>query len=129
MNKFLAVALTLMVFACGAKKETFENKEYKMTEAPANAEVTIAFDAKDKRFSGKSAVNRYFGTYTVEGETLTFGPAGATMMMGPQELMSVEQDYLKSLGEIKSFTLEGTKLTLHTQDNGDIVFEEIVTQK
>lgn len=59
-------------------------------------EATLVFDDAG-RVAGKSVINRYFGSYRAEGDTLTFGPLGSTMMAGPPEAMAEEQLVLRGL--------------------------------
>ena len=74
--------------------------------------------------SKPSAVNRYFGTYKVEGNKLTLGPAGVTMMMGPQEQMQAEQNYLQSLSKVVSYERKGDELTLTTSEGQKLSFKQ-----
>ena len=125
MKKLLAaVAGILMFAACSSKADSFVGKEYKMVNAPADAAITIGFDGSESRYFGKSAVNRYFGSYTIDGNTLEFGPAGVTMMAGPEPLMQAESEYLQDLSTVNSYKLEGKKLTLINSDGKELVFEE-----
>ena len=129
MSKLFSLILgTLLFAACTAETpDSFVGKEYKLQNAPANAEITLGFDGKENRFFGKSAINNYFGSYTLDGDKITFGPAGATMMAGPQELMTAEQEYLQFLPTVKHFKLDGEKLTLSGADGKELVFEETGT--
>ncbi len=125
MKKLLSLmfALTLTA-ACSAQENSFKGKEYKMNDAANNAEITLGFDAKESRFFGR-VVNNYFGQYEMDGNTIKFGPAGATMMAGPENLMKAESQYLMTLPTVNSFVLEGQKLTLKTADGKELVFEEV----
>lgn len=129
MSKLFSLILgTLLFAACTAETpDSFVGKEYKLQNAPANAEITLGFDGKENRFFGKSAINNYFGSYTLDGDKITFGPAGATMMAGPQELMTAEQEYLQFLPTVKHFKLDGEKLILSGADGKELVFEETGT--
>lgn len=131
MKRFLSLAFALLMLGACSKAEnnSFIDKEYQLKNAANNAEITLGFEGKDSRFFGKSAVNRYFGSYKLEGELLSFSPAGSTMMMGPRELMEAEQNYLQELSKIKSFKLDGKMLILYTSDNKELVFEQIGTIK
>ena len=126
MSKILSLLAGVLLFAACSSQEqnSFVGKEYKLTQAPNNAEITLGFDGKENRYSGKSAVNNYFGAYTLEGENLSFGPAGATMMAGPEPLMKAEQEYLQFLADVKSYKLEGKKLILNATDGKTLTFEE-----
>lgn len=124
MNKFLSIALALLVVVgCAAKAESFKGKEYKMANAENDAVITLGFSADENRFFGK-IVNNYFGTYTLDGNNISFGPTGSTMMMGPMPMMDAEGNFLKTLPTIKTFSLDGKKLTLKTAAGKDLVFEE-----
>lgn len=129
MSKILSLLAGILMFsACSAQEpDSFIGKEYKLTQAPNNAEITLGFDGKENRYFGKAAVNNYFGAYTLEGENLSFGPAGATMMAGPEVLMTAEQEYLQFLADVKSYKLEGNKLILTGADGKTLVFEETGT--
>lgn len=124
MKKFWLSALLIAAGACSPQQGTFDDKFYQMLNAPKDAEITLGFQSEDHRYYGKSAVNRYFGIYKTDGSSLTFGPAGATMMMGPPFLMEAEHEYLKALAEVISYTVEGTKLTLKTSGGQELLFKE-----
>lgn len=125
MKKLLSLMLALVVVVgCAAKDNSFKGKEYKLTDAENGAEITLGFSATENRYFGK-AVNNYFGMYTLEGNQITFGPAGSTMMMGPQPMMEAEGNYFKALPMTKTFNLDGKKLTLKTSEGKSLVFEEI----
>lgn len=125
MKKILSLMFALaLTAACSAQENSFKGKEYKMTDVANNAEITLGFDAKESRFFGR-VVNNYFGKYEMDGNTIKFGPAGATMMAGPENLMKAESQYLMTLPTVNSFVLEGKKLTLKTTDGKELVFEEV----
>ena len=109
MKKLLSLCTVLALVAC-AGKATSLNGEYKMLNAPENAEITIGFEGD--RYFGAAAVNRYFGSFEKEGNQIKFGPSGATMMAGPENLMKAEHQYLQDLAKVKTYTIEGNTLTL-----------------
>lgn len=57
------------------------------------------------RVSGTTGCNRYFGSFELTGEGVTIGPAGATMMACPAELMTQERGYLDALSRVARFDL------------------------
>lgn len=120
MKKIFAMCSLLMMFACSEKVVSLDGN-YAMTNAPENAEITIAFEGN--RFSGQSAINRYFGTFETEGTTIKFAPAGMTMMAGPENLMKVEQQYMQDLNKINAYQLNGKTLTLTGPDNLTLTFD------
>lgn len=130
MKKLLSLMLGTIFMAAACSKttpETFTGKEYKLTGTELGVEITLGFAADKPRYFGKSAVNRYFGNYTLDGGNLVFGPAGSTMMAGPKEMMEAEQKYLRALGTVKSYKLDGKKLTIETTEGQTLVFDEIGT--
>lgn len=125
MKKILSLLMIAFMFtACAKNADTIVGKEYKLDNAENNAEITIGFAEKDSRYFGKAAVNRYFGSYKIEEGKLMLSPAATTMMMGPQKLMRAEQNYLKALGKVKSYKLEGKTLTIEPEEGAPLVFTE-----
>ena len=108
------------LFGC-ATQEVVLKGEYKLLNAPSNAQITLSFE--DNNFAGSSGVNRYFGTFEQNGNNIKFNTAGLTMMMGPQDLMQAEQKYLKDLSEVGKISFKNNRLLL-TDDNGiELEFE------
>jgi heat shock protein HslJ len=74
--------------------------------------ITAEFSA-DGKVSGSSGCNRYSGSYTTSGDTITFSsPMAATMMACDQAVMDQETAYLKDLGDAKTYSVQGDQLTL-----------------
>jgi putative lipoprotein len=78
--------------------------------------VDLELLAETSRVGGFSGCNRYMGSYSKEGATergspLSFGPLAGTMM-ACQQGGELEQQYLKSLGGVTAFTIEGDVLSL-----------------
>jgi len=107
------ICAVFLFSACANKNsETITGKEFQLLNAPNNAEITISFFKDEPRFAGKSAVNRYFGNYKIDDNEITFSQIGSTMMMGPEELMIAESEYLNFLNTVKSYKIENKKLYL-----------------
>lgn len=119
--------MALGLTAC-AKSENIKGNEYVMLDAPNGAEITLMFSDTDNRASGK-VVNRYFGTYTIDGNKLTFGPMASTMMMGPEPLMQAEYQYLQDLPKTVSYEATSNGLTLNLSDNRQLKFKKITPSK
>lgn len=75
----------------------------------------------DGQIAGSAGVNRYFASYETDGDSLTLGPAGSTMMMGPDELMSQEMAFLSALATAASFQVDGSTLEIHFE-GGSLLF-------
>ena len=112
----LVVAGTV-VAGCGTETASLSGTDWRLVTLagqPALAEfpVTLSFDQKDG-VSGSSGVNRYVGTYKVDGKTLTFSsPLAGTMMAGPEPAMNQEQAFLAALAATKAYSVSGDTLTL-----------------
>ncbi len=116
MKKMWAMFCVALMLGC-TQKNVVLSGEYKMQNAPENAEVSIVFDGNS--FAGQSAVNRYFGTFEQSSENIKFNVNGTTMMMGPQSLMLFEQEYIKNLSQINKIEQNKNVLTLKN-DNKEI---------
>lgn len=128
MKKITAVVLAVGILgACRTETATFKGKNYLLDNADSAPAISLNFDAAGENYSGK-VVNNYFGSYsTGENNTIFFGPAGATMMMGPREEMEAEGHYFQLLPQVNKFSLEGDTLTLYTTNGEKLVFKETST--
>ncbi len=124
MKKLFAfLGLALMAAGCSRQPE-FQGKSYQLQEAQNNATVILEFAADEPRYYG-AVVNRYFGTYELDGNKIKFGPAGVTMMMGPEDQMEAEYNYLQILPRIISYKMDGTNLVLITNNGQELGFKEV----
>ncbi len=123
-KKLLSVLIMALGLTACAKSENIKGNEYVMLDAPNGAEITLMFSDTDNRASGK-VVNRYFGTYTIDGNKLTFGPMASTMMMGPEPLMQAEYQYLQDLPKTVSYEATSNGLTLNLSDNRQLKFKKV----
>ena len=73
--------------------------------------ATLRFEPETARVAGFAGCNRYFGTYTLEGTKLQFGPIGMTRM-ACAEGMGLEQQLAAALEATRSYTLNGNEITL-----------------
>jgi putative lipoprotein len=67
-----------------------------------NLQSTIRFDT-DGRVSGMGGCNRYFGSVTIDGGSISFGPLGATQMACPPAIMDQEDRFLRALANARRF--------------------------
>lgn len=133
MKKYFAACLMLLaVAACSSKPEqSFKGKEYQLLQAQNDAVITLAFDDQELRYFGK-IVNNYFGSYELDGKKIKFGPAASTMMMGPEDLMEAEQNFLQILPKIVSYHFVDDNLVLVTDNGQELAFKylgEVEPQK
>ncbi len=125
MKKLLTALSACLLSACSNQAATTlpDSETYLLQNAMNGAEITISFTPAEHKFAGKAAVNRYFGSYTEDGNNLKLNPAGSTMMMGPQPLMQAERDFLQTLDKVARYDRDGDTLTLTTADGKTLVFK------
>jgi heat shock protein HslJ len=79
----------------------------------------------DGRAFGRGGCNRFFGSYSIEGSVIRFGPMASTLMYC-EETMAVENAFLKALGEVDEIQVDqgiimlrsialSTELTFHPE--------------
>jgi putative lipoprotein len=79
---------------------------------PNVRESSLILRSEDHRIVGLAGINRFAGTYTLKGVSLSFTPAAATMMAGPERLMRQERDFFDALEATRSYRIEGETLLL-----------------
>ncbi len=90
---------------------------------PSAAGVTTTLTiAANGRANGKGGCNNYFAQAEFDGDKLTLGKAGSTMMACPGAKMEQESAYMKALSQVKSWRRDGARLVLETESVGDLVF-------
>ena len=72
----------------------------------------------DGRISSTVGCNRIVGKPSLKGDRLRFGPMAATRMACPPPLDQLETAYMASLDAVRSWRIEGTRLTL-VDERGD----------
>ena len=131
MRKALFIGIILItsmaMTACKSTPVDLEGTNWKVIEINGetileNSEITMEFN--DGQIAGNASCNNYFAAYTLEGETLSFGPAGVTRMFC-DGVMDQESLFLSNLDQVESFSLDGELLTLNLGDMGSIVLEPV----
>lgn len=77
--------------------------------------------AKDGHVGSGVGCNRIIGGMTLDGEHLTFGRMGVTMMACPERLGELERKYLKALEDVRSWRMEGGALAFLGEDGVTLV--------
>ncbi len=80
-------------------------------------EVTLTFSTKDS-IAGSYGLQKYAGSYRVDGDSLYFGDLCWTTMscMAAGGTMNAEQEYLFALGDAQRYRAEGDTLVIHYGD-------------
>ena len=125
-NKTLLIVaiflIPLLLIGCASEAPpNFEGTSWKLDTYLSNTDhlvspissTKLTLEFKDGRISGSSGCNSFFANYDVEGKSMSFGLMGATKMFCSNPgVMEQEQTYLSRLESIKSYKLEGNKLSL-----------------
>jgi heat shock protein HslJ len=72
----------------------------------------ILLDPEEKQATGFAGCNNFFGSYELDGSSLTFGPMGATRMACPDLETGLETSVFKALESTLKWKI----------DSGDLLF-------
>jgi heat shock protein HslJ len=90
---------------------------------PTAYTMTLNFDGDE--FSGRAAVNYYFGEYQADDAGhLTLSAIGSTDMAGTPEMMQAENIYFELLGQVKKYTVTASALTLLDENSNELLIFE-----
>lgn len=81
---------------------------------------TLQFTAEGM-VSGSGGCNRFNGEFTEDGDVLTIGVVGTTMMACEPLVSDQEDAFLTALGDAKRFTVDGDKLSLSDEEGADLL--------
>jgi len=98
----------------------YNNGRQALVSLIATSQITATF-SEDEKLSGNASVNTYNTTYSADqGEIKIDGPIATTMMAGPPELMTQEQEYLAALPKATRYKITGDKLDLRDDEGAAI---------
>ena len=106
--------------------DTFGPKD-SLTAVQPDTTITLQFE--EDGINGSAGCNSYFGSATLSGSTLSFGPLGSTKMACPEPIMQQETDYLAALGTVNGYTLVDELLTLQYEEGVLIFTADVVTEE
>jgi heat shock protein HslJ len=87
--------------------------------------ITIEF-GDDNSVFGSGGCNRYSGSYTVDGDTITFGAVASTRMMCMDEsVMAREMAFFSALSAATRIETDGEQLTLNYGANQRLIFARV----
>jgi heat shock protein HslJ len=79
-----------------------------------SVEATLQFPEAG-RAAGSGSCNRFFGTASISGDSITFGPLGSGRMACAEAVQTQEGRYLKALQDAERFTLDGPVLLIYSK--------------
>ena len=86
--------------------------------------ITLDFDEENKKLSGSSGCNQYFGNYKLDKNIISSGPIGATRMYCTPEVMDQEMRFFKLLESGVTISMINNLLILE-DDNNRLIFKPI----
>ncbi len=138
MKKIVLVALfgLIMASCCNCYKASVRSQ----TPVSGNAWQLVQMDGRtfdapedafvltfgnDGRVSGRGSCNRLSGTYENDNSkgTLSMGAMVSTRMMCPDQ--QNEDRFVKLLGEVDGYTIDGQMLMLFTRGERKLMFERV----
>jgi heat shock protein HslJ len=100
--------------------DSYMDIEGNMTARLPETRVTINF--AEGEVNGTAGCNNYFGPYEVDGNSLTIGPLGSTMMMCIQDDTATQETaFLANLGNVASYDIVNNQLQLIDADGNTIL--------
>lgn len=125
MKKVLGFLFAAMIMvACSTHSAVNVDGEWVITNVNGKSteggdrQAEIMFDGKGK-VNGNASVNSFFGSYSVEGDSLKFGPMGMTRMMGGS--MEIEDAITKALGEVATVKVDGDKAVIMDAQGNEVM--------
>jgi heat shock protein HslJ len=91
----------------------YNNGKGGFQSAVIGSTVTATF-SEDGQVTGTGGCNSYSGSFTVEGNAISFGGMAATEMACMQDgIMAQESAYFEALGKVQRYRIEGDHLTFY----------------
>jgi heat shock protein HslJ len=86
-------------------------------------EVVATLLMADGQAGGSGGCNQWFAGYTLDGESLTFGTPGSTLMLCDGPGGQIETFFLADLESVRTWQITGTTLTLSGETGPVLAFE------
>ena len=94
-----------------------------LTPAAPDVDTSIMF-TEDGRVEGNVGCNGFGGDYTMDGNTITFGPIVSTLMLCEGPVGDQETTTLNVLAETATFVIEGDTATITSADGSSVIVLE-----
>ena len=98
--------------------ESYQNVDGETVDVIPDSGARIEFENGEA--SGTSGCNNFFGPYEVDGNSISIGPLGATLMACPGPLGEQEFGFMAALGSAATYEISGETLTL-SNGAGEVV--------
>ncbi len=135
---FLLMILICYLSSCNSQKNAVKNTEtisiadkewvavlLKGNSIELDKEQLPTLKLSEGKVSGYASCNRYHGTYTLNGDKLSFSPLARTKMLCEEVQNNTENNYLEALSAVKSWEYKQNQLYFLNEDKQTlIIFEE-----
>ena len=132
----LAMIATLAMAACTKQPVALENTEWKLIELKGASNELFAAEpdtffftlSTENGLNGVGACNSFFGNYQLSTDfSIMLQPMGMTQMACKD--MALEDEFIKMLYEVSSYSIEGNRLTLFNEGTKVAELEAVTTEK
>lgn len=118
---FAVTALLAVTVGAGVVAEQLPElagSEWRLMELdgePLSDDVEVLLRFNDEAVAGQAPVNRFFGSYELADQQLTFSRMGATRMAGPEHLMQLETKFMAALEAVRCYCLADGELQMQDE--------------
>ena len=84
-------------------------------------DVVVTLILEDGGVGGNGGCNSYFGSYTLDGDAVTFGEIGSTLMACAPPAGDVEAAYFANLASVATWSSDGGSLTMAGADGDPVL--------
>ncbi len=130
----ILLSLALLLAACGGGENPLADTSWTLDSygpqgdlqtIPPDINATADFDEAGTGISGSAGCNLFSGEVTVNGDKISAGMISWTeMACFPEEIMDVESEYMRILGQVERFEIQDGQLTLYAGDGQILVFKQ-----
>jgi len=99
--------------------ESYQNADGETVDVVPDSGARAEFE--NGEVSGTSGCNRFFGAYEVDGNSISIGPLGSTLMACPPPLMDQEFGFMTSFQSAATYEISGDTLTMSNSDDDVVV--------
>ena len=123
--KYLTILLTIFALKTCDSSEQLINKSKMqdmtlsgvftvttLEKTSSTNNLTLEFDALTKKVSGFSGCNRYFGSYTINKDSISIGPLASTRKYCIGEANAIELKFQTALSKVNNFIIENNEISL-----------------
>ncbi len=127
MNSFFCSMFAFLSLASCTFTNNVAGNEYTLISPKYPMDITLGFNKKGG-YHGQ-ALNRYFGTYKTNGDTVSFEYMASTKMAGSPEDMKAEDEYFKDFGKDMKYKFDNGKMILKSAAGKELIYQKTENTK